>query len=194
MRTKFLFIGVLTLLLVLSCSTDNTTLSKEEQSFDLSKLDLSDLDLTFSWKETIKKEKFASNLNETQKREHIVNEVSKLNNQIEQIFKKDKNVELVEYSITVSNTEFSFDMIDLKNKSKSKLAKRGAPVSPYEGSFSCPEGQKLVDTCWSKDCVGKAIENSLKDIKSGETVRFTVHHGGPLGGVAVCADSNYDEK
>ncbi len=185
MKTKILFIGMLALSLLFSCNSNDGNDGLKSQTIDLSKLDLSDLNI--SWKETIKKEKFTDNLSDEDKKSRILSEIDKLNKQIETLFKEEKKLGMVEYSLVASKDGFLLELVDLKSK-KVKLSAKGGPANPFQNmSFNCPEGQVEIANCRSESCVKGALSKALGGIKSGQTVRLTVHHGGVFGGVSVCA-------
>lgn len=66
--------------------------------------------------------------------------------------------------------------------------KSGGPVSDIEWdmlAWKCPDGQSLVDTCYSEDCVKETLSDLADNFSFGETI--TMHHSG-IAGVKICAD------
>lgn len=65
----------------------------------------------------------------------------------------------------------------------------GGPISDIEWEFAkwkCPDGQSLVNTCYSQSCVETTLSDLSDNFSSGETI--TMHHSGMVGGVKICSD------
>ena len=108
-----------------------------------------------------------------------------------------ENYEAVENIIAESNGEIEAVIYDvLREEDEVKFYNfnyyaptAGGPVDDIEWEFAkwkCPDGQSLVNTCYSKSCVETTLSDLSDNFSSGETI--TMHHSGMVGGVKICSD------
>ena len=108
-----------------------------------------------------------------------------------------ENYEAVENIIAESNGEIEAVIYDvLREEDGVKFYNfnyyaptAGGPVDDIEWEFAkwkCPDGQSLVNTCYSKSCVETTLSDLSDNFSSGETI--TMHHSGMVGGVKICSD------
>lgn len=188
---SLLLLSSLLFTIFISCSNDSKVIDSEslkstKQNVDFSKIDFSSLELNIDLNnvEPIKK-RFSKDLSAKDKLTHIALAIQKLNNKIEYRINNDESTSFIEYSIKVRRDSYTINNWHFI-PSKPNVAAKG----PYEepAGWDCPEGQTLVDVCWSRDCVEKALSTVIGPISSGDTVQLTVHHGGAFGGVSICSN------
>jgi len=171
-------IVMITGLVFISCSKEEST--GDENNLSNIKLNDLKLDLNFDKVED-KTYLFDKKLNLKEKADFVFLKINNLNSQISFRLDNDNSIDIIEYSVTIKK-----DRILINNW---RFIKKNLNRSGGEGTFAyqCPSGQTLIANCWSENCVKNALEKSLKNISSGDTVNITVHHGGAMGGVSICA-------
>ncbi len=183
------FILVLLIIVTFASCVDETASNQEDINANSKalKLDLSNLDLNLdiSFKPEIITYSSTSILDI---KKHLISKIKELNTQIDNRIKKDKNTDMVSYQIIVNDKGYTIKDWTFYNK-ENQTRGFGDPVE-YD-SWSCPTGSTQVGgTCYSASCVANNIQSALTNFSSGDTVTLTLHHGGPFGGVTVCASNS----
>jgi hypothetical protein len=184
---NFLKLSIVTVsLLCTFCSCENDENNSIKENVEFSKIDFSNLklEIDFNKIEPIKKN-FPENIKNKEIESILISDIQNLNSEIEFRINNDKETSFIEYSITINK---DFYVINNWNfiPSNSNIAAKGGPYEDI--GWKCPNGQTLVNVCWSESCVKEALASALSDISSGDTVNLTVHHGGALGGVSICSN------
>ncbi len=173
----------ISLLVFTSCTKDDPSNFDNQEELTLKDLKFNKLNINFTQKDISKNFKNKKSL-----KINLLNEIKNINEEIAFRIKKDKNTTGISYTIFIDKNGYLITDWEFQNNNNSNTDKFGDP-SDYD-SWECPTGSNIVDSCWSQNCVENAIASAMTGFSSGDTVTITIHHGGALGGVTVCASNN----
>lgn len=102
-------------------------------------------------------------------------DLEKLNYQINNRIKNDKDTDVIVYQITINKKGYTIHNWAFLSLNQA-TGKFGDP-NPYD-SWSQPSASTQVgNACYNEACVADNISSALANISSGDTVVITVHHG-----------------
>lgn len=111
-------------------------------------------------------------------------------NGAKEMIRQNEEIVGLKYQITFESNSLNFHNIVTVSEADLHQAKTGEPVrpaGPFDNTvWECPDGQTLIERCYSEECVKETIRGLAANFSSGETI--TVHHGG-ISGVRICADA-----